>query len=187
MKTKFKVLKKAYRVWVYSHLTEVFCLDDIDVVYSASISGAKNQCDLYDAKNEDGDGAKWIDIKCKRVKEYDKVEYDGRIVNRSSAVCDIEEQKRQDKRKKQIMALSDEDMYYVQDARNYVGNSVLWWGLNSSGYACDIRKAQKYTKEELLKRFAKGRDSDVIWSAKHVEANISQHIDSQHLKEEFCI
>ena len=184
-----KVIKKAYRVWVHSHIGEYpyFKIDDIDFVYAKTISEAKYNCDLYNAKNEDGDPAKWIDIKCKRVKEYDKVEYEGYIVNRSQAIYDIEDKKKKDERNKKLESLPENEMFYVQDARNYVGNSVLWWGINDSGYVCDIRKAHKYTKEEIIKKFSHGRESDIIWNAKHVEGNISYHIDSQHLTPEYCV
>lgn len=185
---KLKILKKAYRVWVYSHIGEypIFRVEDVEVVYSDSVSEAKHQCDLYDAKNEDGDTAQWIDIKCVRVKEYDNVEYEGITTSRRYVISDMEEKKRIEKRKKCLSKLPENELFYVQDSRNYVGNSILWWGLNNNGYVCDIRKAHKYTKGEILKRFSAGRDSDVIWSAKHVEDNISQHIDSQNLKSEFC-
>ena len=178
-----KIVKKAYRVWVHSHIGEypVFSPEQVEPVYAKSVAEAKYQCDMWDAKNEDGDKARWIDIKCRRAPEYDKIEYNGELMDRSWYQYKLA----QEKRNKILMGLDDGDMYYVQDARNYVGNSVLWWGLNSSGYVTDIAKAHKYTKEEIVKRFTDGRETDIVWSAKHIEANLKQHVDRQSIKKEY--
>ena len=76
-------------------------------------------------------------------------------------------------------------MYYVQDSRNYVGNSILWWGLGGNGYVTQLKDAQKYTKAEILKSFSDGRETDIIWRASHVEANIRTHVDAQYLQREY--
>ena len=47
--------------------------------------------------------------------------------------------------------MKKEELYYIQDSRSYLGNAILWWGLNSQGYTADLNKAQKYTKEEAIK------------------------------------
>ena len=179
-----KVVKKAYRVWVHSHIGEypVFRIEDVDVVFADNVSDAKNQCDLYDAKNEDGDDARWIDIKCRRAKEDDKVEYEGRITDRGYAEQDKKDKIIKEKRKARLEKLPENDMYYVQDARDYVGNCVKFWGLNNNGYVCDISLAQKYTKEEIIKQFSNSKETDVVWSAKHVEANVSKFVDMQNLR-----
>jgi hypothetical protein len=39
-----------------------------------------------------------------------------------------------------------QELYYIQNG--YVGNAILWWGVDSKGYTTDITKAGKYTKEE---------------------------------------
>jgi hypothetical protein len=44
--------------------------------------------------------------------------------------------------------MENEKMYYIQNG--YVGNAILWWGIDSRGYTTDINKAGKYTKEETL-------------------------------------
>lgn len=43
------------------------------------------------------------------------------------------------------------ELYYLQDKRSIVGNSMMWWAINGCGYTCDIRCAQTWTKEELVK------------------------------------
>lgn len=174
-----KLIKKAYKVWVHSHIGEypVFSKNDVEPVYADNASQAKSKCDMWDAKNEDGDDARWIDIHCIRDKESDKVEHNGHEMFRYQYLQDLIKEKRNNS----LLKLKDNDMFYVQDSRQYVGNSVLWHGLNGGGYTTDIKKAHKYTKDEIIKKISNCRDSDVIWSAKHVDANVSYHVDAQNL------
>lgn len=77
--------------------------------------------------------------------------------------------------------MSDEELYYVQDARSYVGNSMSWWAKGNSGYVCDICKAAVYTKKEAIS-VTRDRDTDVAWPKEYIDERISQHIDAQHCK-----
>ena len=178
-----KIIKKAYRVWVHSHIGEypVFRIGDIDPIYAKTASEAKNNCDMWDAKNEDGDDARWIDIKCRRAKEHDRIEYNGNEIWRS----ELPEIHRRERRVAALGKLPEDEMFYVQDARSYVGNSVLWWGIGSNGYVTQLSEAQKYTKADILKEFKDGRETDIIWLASHVEENIRTHVDSQYIKRIF--
>ena len=81
-----------------------------------------------------------------------------------------------------IKNLPEDDTYYVQDRRSYVGNSILWWAKGGNGYTTDITKAHKYSKSDLQKSW---RDTDIIWSAEHVDKNIKQHVDMQSLNYNF--
>jgi hypothetical protein len=178
-----KIIKKAYRVWVDSHIGEypIFRKDDVEPIYAKNATEAKKNCDMWYAKNEHGDEATWIDIKCLRAKEYDKIEYNGEEIWRHF----LPEIQRREKRVIALNKLPADEMYYVQDSRSYVGNSILWWGLGSSGYVTQLKDAQKYTKDEILKRFSDGRETDIIWQASHVEANIRTHVDAQYLHREY--
>jgi hypothetical protein len=69
-------------------------------------------------------------------------------------------------------------LYYMQDSRQYVGNSMYWWAKDAKGYTCDIRKAHIFTKNETLKNSQ--RDSDVLWPKEYIDERISHHIDKQH-------
>ena len=77
-------------------------------------------------------------------------------------------------RNDRLKMLPGDEMYYIQDSRGYVGNSVLWWGLESRGYVCDMRRAQKYTKQQMLEICLDGRETDIPWIASHVEEKISK-------------
>lgn len=178
-----EIIKKAYRVWVHSHIGEypIFKIDDIEPVYAKNPGEAKAFCDFYGHKNSEGEDAQWTDIKCKRAKEYDKIKYNGQEIKR----FELSEIQRIERRVKELNNLPDNEMFYVQDARSYSGNSIFWWGLNSSGYVINIDKAQKYTKKEILEEFANARDTDIIWLASHVENNIRKHVDIQYLERNY--
>jgi len=60
-----------------------------------------------------------------------------------------------------------EEMYYIQNG--YVGNAILWWGIDSKGYTTDITKAGKYTKEEAEKIIQ--RPQDIAWLCEHIDNN----------------
>lgn len=180
---KMKILKKAYKVWVHSQIGEypVFTKNDIKPVYADNAYKAKCQCDFTHETNEDGDDASYIDINCIRDKDYDKVEHNGEEMFRWQYL----KQLIKEKRKNSILKLKDSDTFYIQGSSQYVGNSILWHGLNGNEYTTDISNAQKYTKEQIIKKFENLRDSDIIWSAKHVDSNVSMHVDAQNLDEKY--
>lgn len=69
--------------------------------------------------------------------------------------------------------------YYLQDTRQFVGNSMLWWAKDHHGYTCDIRKAHIFDESELKQRT---RDTDVPWEKEYIDGRVSHHIDMQHCK-----
>lgn len=80
--------------------------------------------------------------------------------------------------------MNTEELYYIQNG--YVGNAILWWGINSRGYTTDITKAGKYTKEEAEKIIQ--RPQDIAWLCEHIDNNEKAKkltIDIQYLDTEF--
>jgi hypothetical protein len=69
--------------------------------------------------------------------------------------------------------------YYIQDARQYVGNCILFWGKNSSGYVTDINKAGLYS-EEKAKEICKNRKTDIAWPEYYVQERTQRTCDSQY-------
>ena len=69
------------------------------------------------------------------------------------------------------------NLYYIQDARQYVGNCVLWWGKAGSGYTTHLDEAGLYD-EEYLKTL---RPSDVPWPEDIIKAAASLQVDMQRL------
>lgn len=70
-------------------------------------------------------------------------------------------------------------MYYIQDARQYVGNCVLWWGKDGSGYTTHLDEAGLYD-EAYVKSL--DRHTDVPWPEHLVKAAASVQVDTQRLK-----
>ncbi len=87
--------------------------------------------------------------------------------------------------------ISISELYYLQLVRGgngsgTVGNSMLWWRWGGNGYGCDIRDAQVFTGQELLEQYLVGpATSDPgkyrAWPKRHIDRNISIHIDHQHI------
>jgi hypothetical protein len=177
-----KTVKKAYQVvdpTIWENNTESRDIwDNAELIYAETQSKAKAL--LRDKES-------YLNIKTKRDKELDIVLYNGKETKRYL----IKKQQEQAKRKEQILskllALPENEMYYIQDNRGYVGNSVLWWGYDGNGYTTELNKAQKYSREEVIKHFVDGRHSDVIWRASHVETKIRTHVDMQYLELENSI
>lgn len=72
------------------------------------------------------------------------------------------------------------NLYYIQDSRSYVGNCVVFWGKERSGYVCDITKAGLYTYEEAMSQH-KSRHTDIPWLKEDVENALRTFCDSQYL------
>jgi nitrogen fixation-related uncharacterized protein len=82
--------------------------------------------------------------------------------------------------------MKGEKLYYIQNG--YIGNAVLWWGIDSKGYTTDFEKAGKYTKEEA-KRIIQ-RPEDRAWECNYVDKNIKARkliIDGQYLDSKKCL
>lgn len=62
-----------------------------------------------------------------------------------------------------------EELYYIQDTRSYVGNSVMWWAVGGCGYACDLRKAWQVPYSEA-QRITRNRDTDKAWPCSDIDA-----------------
>lgn len=71
----------------------------------------------------------------------------------------------------------DDAMYFVQDKRQYVGNSVLWWGVDGGGYTSDLNKAGRYAGSRVRSM----RDTDVPWPVGYILERSTLHVDAQRL------
>lgn len=80
--------------------------------------------------------------------------------------------------------METEKLYYIQNG--YVGNAILWWGVEGKGYTTDIEKAGKYTKEEAKKIIK--RPQDIAWLCSHVDNNEKAKkliVDCQYLNRRY--
>lgn len=69
-------------------------------------------------------------------------------------------------------------LFYIQDTRDYVGNSMLWWARDHKGYTCDIRKAHIFSESEIEEMVA-NRETDKPWPKDFIDNRIAWHVDSQ--------
>ena len=74
-------------------------------------------------------------------------------------------------------------MYYIRN-EGYLGNALIWWGKNGSGYTCDIRQAGKYTTKEAKSICT--REEDTAYDCEYIdnlpEAN-KLIVDAQYVDE----
>ena len=66
---------------------------------------------------------------------------------------------------------------YIQDARNCVGNSVLWWAEGGHGYTSDLSKAWR-----VPATWKADRDTDVLRPCAEMDALAERHVDLQKLR-----
>lgn len=74
-----------------------------------------------------------------------------------------------------------EQLFYLQDSRDYVGNDVLWWAVGGRGYTTDLRKAQTYGKDEA-QRMHNSRETDIPWPKEYIDAKTRPAVDMQYIK-----
>jgi hypothetical protein len=72
------------------------------------------------------------------------------------------------------------DRYVIVDSRVTVGNSVVFWCYDRSGYTCDLRMAGIYTVEEA-KQICRGRSTDRMFKYSSVLKIVQHHVDCQDL------
>ncbi len=145
--------------------------DNWETVFAASSGQAKYLC---------RDSDKFINIQVRRNRGADIVLYNNAEFRRSDITERIESEKKKQERISLVMRFDEHEMFFIQ-AQGFVGNSMLWWGLNSSGYTTNIMLAHKYSRAEALARFTSGRDQDKIWPVSHIEKCVKQHVDAQYV------
>lgn len=70
------------------------------------------------------------------------------------------------------------DEFYIQDSRNVVGNSILWWGVEGEGYTTDVSRARVLTRAEAVAQNA-CRETDIPWAKAYVDARTRPVVDVQ--------
>lgn len=72
------------------------------------------------------------------------------------------------------------ELYFLQDSRGTVGNSLMWWAGDGNGYSSDLSKADLYTRDEAIAKH-RSRPSDVPWPQHYVTARQRIVVDMQYL------
>ena len=184
-----EIIKKAYKVWHRGMLNhnpyEGYTIDSLPVVYANSPSEAKSKAYEPNDFYLDGKEHKYTDLRVRRAKGDDVIKYGDVEISRAILDMRLREEERINARRKKIERYPDDATFYVQNG--YVGNAVLWWGLDSRGYVCAIEKAQLYTKKEIIDDFLNSREEDVIWESKHVKNCLKVIVESQLLERNYSI
>ncbi len=75
----------------------------------------------------------------------------------------------------------DDEIYLIQDIRQYVGNLLLWWGDKSSGYTTNFDLAGRYSKIEAESIMKSHPDRVYIWPLSYIKNKTMVAVDSQHI------
>ena len=70
-----------------------------------------------------------------------------------------------------------DELYYIRDMRDIVGNSLTWWRPNGNGYTCNLDEAWQVTKKE----FKPWRETDVLYPVNVMDDIAQRHVDIQDL------
>ena len=77
-----------------------------------------------------------------------------------------------------------EELYYIQDTRQIIGNTPIFWKHNSNGYVSDLDDALKVDKEEAI-RMSNGRETDVAWPCNFIDSIAKRRVDVQYMHEDY--
>ena len=72
---------------------------------------------------------------------------------------------------------ANDDQFYLQDSRDYVGNSMLFWR-KGGGYTTDLTQAEVFPKDSALKQH-RDRDTDMQWSKEYIDSLAKPVVDTQ--------
>ena len=72
-----------------------------------------------------------------------------------------------------------EQMFYIRDARQVVGNCALWWAVDSKGYTTELNRAGKYTAQFCSDL----RDTDIPLPVELVDSIAVTHVRLDTLRD----
>lgn len=76
-----------------------------------------------------------------------------------------------------------ERQFYIQDARQIVGNSMLFWAKDCNGYTTDLNKAHVFSQSEIdVKTW---RSTDHAWPKEYIDSKVIRMVDVQYVKQAF--
>lgn len=71
------------------------------------------------------------------------------------------------------------ELYYLQDSRSIVGNSMIFWAKGGRGYTTDISNAEIYTKEKAISQH-RSRETDIPWPKDYIDTRTWLVVDYQY-------
>lgn len=78
-------------------------------------------------------------------------------------------------------AMPDDDLYYLQDSRSYVGNCPSWWAKDRAGYTTKLDEAHRFTFDEAMRQHRE-RSTDIPWSCSEIDALARLTVDMQCMR-----
>lgn len=78
-------------------------------------------------------------------------------------------------------AEGSEQLYYLQDTRQYVGNCPTWWAKDRMGYVTRLDHAHKFTRAEAIAQ-AICRSTDRPWLCSAIDTILRPTVDMQELR-----
>lgn len=79
----------------------------------------------------------------------------------------------------------DEEGYYIQDSRGYVGNDMLFWQ-KGGGYTTNLDLAEVFSKERV-ERLCQERETDIAWPVKYMQEHCRPAVDFQYVQKQFAM
>ena len=73
--------------------------------------------------------------------------------------------------------------YYLQDARNFDGETMWWWKKGNRGYTKNINLAQTYTYLEALHQH-ENRETDIPWDKEYIDFRTVPMVDYNNVNYE---
>lgn len=75
-------------------------------------------------------------------------------------------------------AAEAEELFYLQDSREVVGNYLSFWRKKANGYTCDLNDAETYTREQVMQRH-RNRRTDIPWPKSYLDQHVHRAVDIQ--------
>jgi hypothetical protein len=72
-------------------------------------------------------------------------------------------------------------MFYLQDGRSYLGNSIIWWSKEANGYTTDLQQAREFTYEEAMEQHRQ-RETDIPWPVEYIGERMQLSVDMQTVR-----
>lgn len=73
--------------------------------------------------------------------------------------------------------MSLEGLFYLQDKRSIIGNTMVWWKKHCAGYTTDLDQAQTFSQGALERMHL--RETDIPWPAGYIDRIAGRMVDVQ--------
>lgn len=78
-----------------------------------------------------------------------------------------------------------DQLFFVQDSRGLVGDSLMFWAVGGNGYTSDLRQAARFSKAQVV-AMNSSRESDIPWPSDYLLERFYTAVDMQYLRNADC-